>query len=59
MLNLGFSAIFSLFVTIGFFVITTELVGLISSLAFTVLISATVFLTLLSLILLYQFTQAR
>ena len=43
MLNLGFSAIFSLFVTISFFVFTTELVGLVSSLAFTVLISATVF----------------
>jgi|TARA_R100001509_G_scaffold69870_1_gene38785 uncharacterized membrane protein YvlD (DUF360 family) len=59
MLNLGFSALFSLIVTLSVFEITLSLQNKISELTFLTLIMATIILSLFSLLLLWQLTQSR
>lgn len=59
MLNLGFSALFSLIITLSVFEITISLQNKISELTFLTLIMATIILSLFSLLLLWQLTQSR
>ena len=59
MLNLGFSALLSLIITISVFEITLTLQNKISELTFLTLIMSTIIFSLFSLILLWQLTQSK
>tara|TARA_R100000808_G_scaffold24926_1_gene59435 strand:+ start:8380 stop:8562 length:183 start_codon:yes stop_codon:yes gene_type:complete len=59
MLNLGFSSLLSLIITVSVFEITLNLQNKISELTFLTLIMSTIILALFSLVLLWQLTQAR
>ena len=54
MLNLGYSSLFSLFLTLSVFTITMDLVGKIPTLSFSILIFSCITLALFSLILLWE-----
>lgn len=54
MLNLGYSSLFSLFLTLSVFTVTMDLVGKIPTLSFSILIFACITLALFSLILLWE-----